>query len=153
MVVVEVALPRQLGDPVGGDRELRVVLGCRESALLTVYGPAGGGEDNPPHVVLDAALKEAYRSKDVDFGVEVRLPNRPSNVHLGCLVAERIRLEVLEDLGTPGADVLLVESRALRDVLAMAAGEVIDNGHLMAVLQKAVGYVRADKAGAPGQQH
>jgi hypothetical protein len=100
-----------------------VVLSCREPLLLTVYSPAARGEDDLPHAMLDASLEEADCSQDVDVGVEVRLPDRAPDIYLGRLVAECLRPEALEDLGTPGADVCLVETRPLGDVLALAARE------------------------------
>jgi hypothetical protein len=70
-----------------------------ELALLAFDGSPGGGEDNLPHTVLDPDLEEADGAEYVDVGVEVRLPHRASDVHLGCLVAERLGSELLEDLG------------------------------------------------------
>jgi hypothetical protein len=86
-----------------------VVFSCREPPLLTVYSSAGRGEDNLAHPILDASLEEADCSQDVHVGIEVRLPNRASDIHLGCLVAQCLRPKVLEDLGTPGADISLVK--------------------------------------------
>jgi hypothetical protein len=45
-----------------------VVFSCREPLLLTVYSPAGRGEDNLAHPILDASLEEADCSQD---GLEV----------------------------------------------------------------------------------
>src|SRR5918997_1684250 len=69
LVVVQVALARELGDPVGGDGVVRVILGGGKSVLLAVYGPARGGEDDLPHAAFGAVLEEAERSEDVDVGV------------------------------------------------------------------------------------
>ena len=149
VVVVEVALAGQLGDSVGGERVLRVVFSCREPLLLTVYGPAGRGEDYLAHPILDASLEEADCSQDVHVGVEVRLPDRASDIHLGCLVAECLRPKVLEDLCTPGADICLVEVYPLRYVLTLAAGKVVDYGHFVVAPEESFGHVGADKPCAP----
>ncbi len=108
-VEVQVALASELRDAIGRDRVLGVILGGRELALLAVDRASGRGEDDLFYVVLDAVFEQPQRSQHVDVGVEVRLPDRAPHVHLGRLVAERLRAELLEDPGAPGADVQLVE--------------------------------------------
>ena len=88
-----------------------------------------------------AVLEEADSSKDVDLGVEVRLLYRAPHVHLGGLVAERLGLEVSEDIGTPRADVSLVESRPFRYVLEFARREVVDDRDLVPPLEQEPGHV------------
>jgi hypothetical protein len=56
MVEVQVALAGELGDAVGRDRVLGVILGGRELALLAVDGAPGRGEDDPTHPSLRATL-------------------------------------------------------------------------------------------------
>jgi hypothetical protein len=102
--------------------------------------------------VFRAVLEEADSSKDVDLGVEVRLLYRAPHVHLGGLVAERLGLEVSEDLGTPRADVSLVELRPFGDVLAPARREVVDDGDFVSALEHEPRHVRSDKPGSPGQK-
>src|SRR5215204_6030717 len=41
--------------------------------------------DDLPHPILDASLEEADCSQDVDVGVEIRLPDRAPDIHLGRL--------------------------------------------------------------------
>jgi hypothetical protein len=102
--------------------------------------------------VFRAVLEEADSSKDVDLGVEVRLLYRAPHVHLGGLVAERLGLEVSEDLGTPGADICLVELRLFRDVLALSRREVVDDGEFVPALDQVLCYARPNKPGSPGQE-
>src|SRR5215210_3380198 len=153
VVVVHVAFARELGDPVRRNGVERVVLGGRQHPLLAVDGPTRGGEDDFLYSVVGAILEETDRSEDVDLGVEVRLPDRAPHVHLGGLVAERLGLEVPEDLPTTRADVGLVESRPFRYVLAFARREVVDDGDLVPPLEQEPGHVRSDKPGSPGQKH
>jgi hypothetical protein len=70
---VQVALGGQLGDPVGGDGVLRVVLGRRKLLLLTVDRPTSGGEDDPFDAVAGAVLEELDRTDRINLRVEVRL--------------------------------------------------------------------------------
>src|SRR5215208_141851 len=56
VVVVQVSLARELGDTVGGDGVLRVVLGGGQYLLLTVHCSARGGEDHLLHTVLGTVL-------------------------------------------------------------------------------------------------
>src|SRR5918997_1257995 len=153
LVVVQVALARELGDPVGGDGVERVILGGGKSVLLAVYGPARGGEDDLPHAAFGAVLEEAERSEDVDVGVEIRLPYRASHVHLGGLVAEGFGPEVFKDLVTPRADVGLVELRPSGYVLALARREVVYDGDFVSASEQVFCYARSDKPGPPGQEH
>ena len=54
------------------------------------------------------------------------------------------------------ADVGLVEAGAARqrgaEVLALAGGEVVDDGHLVAAIEERVDEVGADEAGSAGDQ-
>ena len=100
--------------------------------------------------MLDAALEEAHRAEDVHPGVEVRLPDRAPDVYLGGLVAQDLGSEPPEDLREvpPGEDIDLVEARPLGEVLALAGGEVVDDGHLVAAGDEGVDDVGADEAGS-----
>jgi|SRR5215207_1182773 hypothetical protein len=104
--------------------------------------------DDLPHPILDASLEEADCSQDVDVGVEIRLPDRAPDICVGRPVAECLRPEVFEDLGTPGADVCLVEVCPLGDVLALAAREVADYGHLWWRPRRRLAHVRANEPGS-----
>ena len=118
-----------------------MVLGGGQHLLFAVYGSSRGGEDDLLYVVFRAVLEEADRSEDVDLGVEIRLPYRAPHVHLGCLVAERLRLEVSEYFVTPRADFDLVERRPLGYVLAPARREVVVDGDFVSPLQQEPGHV------------
>src|SRR5215218_11321598 len=111
-----------------GDGVLRMILCGRKLPLLSVDRSTGGGEDHFAHPILNAVFEEADRAQYVHFRIEVRLAHGTPYVHLGCLVAECLWLEALEDLLAPGADVCLVEMCPLGYVFALAAGEVIDYG-------------------------
>ena len=78
-------------------------------SLLSVERSTGGGEDYLAHPILDASLEEVDCSQEAHVGVEVRLAHGTPYVHLGCLVAECLWLELLEDLLASRADVCLVE--------------------------------------------
>jgi hypothetical protein len=126
-----------------------MILCGRKLPLFSVDRSTGGGEDHLAHPVLDAVFEEAYRTQHVHFRIEIRLANGTPYVHLSCLVAECLWHEVLEDLLAPRADIHLVEVYPLRDVLALAAGKVIDYGYLVAASEECFGHVGADKPCAP----
>jgi hypothetical protein len=117
-MIGEVAHASELGDSVGGEGVLTMILCGRKLPLLSVDRSTGGGEDNLAHPILDASLEEAHGTQHIHFRIEVRLPDRASDIHLCCLVAKYLRPKVLEDLVTPGADVCLVEMYPLGCVLA-----------------------------------
>src|SRR5215207_1942314 len=130
-----------------------MILCGRKLPLLSVDRSTGGGEDHFAHPILDAVFEEADRAQHVHFRIEVRLAHGTPYVHLGCLMAECLWLEVLEDLGTPGADVCFVEMCPLGYVLTLAAGEIIDYGYLVTASEECFGHVGADKPCASGEQN
>jgi hypothetical protein len=152
VVVVEVALAGELGDPEGEYRVLKMLLGCGKRFLLGVDRPTAGAKYDLAYGVLDAVLEEADRAQHLDVCIEEWLPNRAPYVHLGRLVRECLRLEIPEDLLAPGADIYLVESRLLRHVLAFASREGDDDGNLVAASEEAVGGVRPDETGSASRQ-
>ena len=131
---------------------MKMILRRGEFTLLAVYCPTRGGEDYLFDAVADAVLEEPDRPEDVDVGVEVGLSNRAPNIHLGRLVAEGLRLKLLENVGAPRADVPDVELGLLGDVLTLAGREVVNDGYLVAASEEAVGDVRPDETCTAGQQ-
>ena len=98
LVEAEVALRGELGDPVGRDGVLRVILGRRELALLAVDRTTCGGEDEAPDVVPDAVLQQPQSPCGVYLQVQDRLRDRAPDANLRGLVAHRLGRELLEDL-------------------------------------------------------
>src|SRR5918997_6898861 len=152
VIEIEVTLPGELRDSVWGEWVLRMILARRKRLLPPVDSPAGRGEDDLPHTVLDAVLEEADGAQYIYFCIEVRLSDRTPDIHLGSLMAQCLWGELLENAEAPGADVLLVEASPYRDVLSFSAGEVVHDGHLVAPLEQALGHVRADEPSAAGEQ-
>jgi dTMP kinase len=88
------------------------------------------------------------RSDDVDVGVEIRLLHRDAHVDLCREVEAGVGPNLREQRAGIGANVADVQLRAVGDVLARAAGEVVEHVHLVAACQERVDEVRADEARA-----
>ena len=118
---MQVALPGELRDSVGRDRVELVIFGCRKLTLLPIDRATRRSEDDLFGAVANTVLKEPERAQHVDLRVEVRLAYRAADVHLGGLMAERLRPELREDFGASVPDVPLVENGPLRDVFLLPA--------------------------------
>jgi hypothetical protein len=80
-------------------------------------------------------------------------PYRAPDVHLGELVRGRLRPELLKRLAAAEPDVHLIEACLCWDVPTLAAGEVIDDGELVAAPQKITCHVRPDKPCPAGEEN
>jgi hypothetical protein len=100
--------------------------------------------------VLASGLEHAHRPDHVHLGVDVRLLDRDAHVDLRREVKARLGLHLVEDALCVRADVTLVQGRSVRNVFALPGGKVVEEVHLVAAREQAVGDVRADKARPPG---
>ncbi len=120
---------------------------------LAVDRAARRGEGDALEARLATGLHEVQQAEDVDRRVELRVCDRAAHVHLRREVAERGRTELPDEGRRLGAaDVQHVEGRALRDVLADAAREVVHHVDLAALGDERLGDVGADKPGAAGDE-
>ncbi len=71
-MVAKVALASELGDSVGGEGILRMILCGRDLPLLSVDRSTGRGEDHIADPILDAVFEEAHGTQRVHFRNEVR---------------------------------------------------------------------------------
>jgi hypothetical protein len=100
----------------------------------------------------------AVRAADVDRGVEGRVGDRSAHVDLCRQVKHHLGRRRRDPFGQRRriADVELDQLGPRRqravEVLAPPGGEVVDHGHLVAPRQQRVDQIRADEAGAAGDQ-
>ena len=145
----EVLLAGELRGPVGRERSPGRVLARRPAVGLAVDRAAGRGEDHL-RPVPPSRLEHAERPEDVHLRVVDRVLHGHPDVRLRREVEARLRPHLVEDAVGVGAEVGLVEARALRHVFAPAARQVVEDVHLVAARDERVGDVRADEARAPG---
>ncbi len=103
--------------------------------------------------VLAAAFEEVERPEYVDAGVVGGLADRAGHLDMGGVVHDHLGLLGLEhvlELVVPDVD--LVESGSGGEVLPLAAGEVVDDGHVVAEGQERVADVRSDEPCPSGDQ-
>src|SRR5947207_6091401 len=125
-----------------------MVLGRRPVAL-PVDRAARRAEDDLA-AVLARRLEHPQRADNVDVGVEIGTLDRHAHVDLRRKVEADVGLDLREQRGRVGADVAGVQRGAVRDVLALAAGEIVEHVHLVAARKQRIDDVRADEARAPG---
>ena len=158
LVPAAVGLGAELALPVGGHRPGLGRLGRGHDVGLAVDRAAR----RRVHHALDAAqprgLEHVDRADDVDPRVPRRVLDRLAHIDL--------RGQVEDDVGPRRgehaahaprvADVGLLEAGAPRqraaEVLALAGGQVVDDRDLVAAIEERVDEVRADEAGAAGDQ-
>jgi hypothetical protein len=152
-VELEVLFTHPLGDAVGADRVGGGGLRGRLGDVPVEHAPRGG-EDDPLTATGNRRIENIDQADAVDLGVEPRLADRAADRHLGCLMADGIRLLRSEHFGHRGrvADIDFVKRHASRQVFPRTAGEVIEHGNRMAGCQQGVHDVAADKAGTAGDE-
>jgi DNA-3-methyladenine glycosylase len=151
VVEVQVALAGELGHSVRGDRSLGVGLARRELVLLAVDGAAGRGQDHLPENAAAANLQEIEQAADVDIGVEPRVGDRLSDIHLGGVVDQNIDVVVDENAARLlASDVADMKLAAGRDVLLAAARQVVHNENPVACGKQRLGDMATDEPCSSG---
>ena len=95
-------------------------------------------------------LEHAQRPEHVHVGVVRGILDGDAHVRLRREVEARLRPGLVEDGVRVGADVALVEARALGHVLAAAVAQVVEDVDVVPARDERVGYVRADESCAAG---
>ena len=95
-------------------------------------------------------LEHAQRPEHVHVCVVVGAIDRDAHVGLRREVEAHLGSRLVEDGVRVGADVGHVEAGAVREVLVLAAREVVEHVHLVAALEEPFGDVRADEPRSPG---
>jgi hypothetical protein len=132
----EVLLAALLRDPVGRQGQERRLLGCTLRALA-VAGAARRREDD----LCSSGCDEHVRGADhVDGGVVAGIFHRGLHVGLCREMEDDVRID-REGL----ADVVLEQRRPRVQVLPLAGGEVVDDGHLVAAGEERVDEIRPDE--------
>ena len=144
----QVLLAGELRGAVRGERPPLRILGRRRVALA-VDRTARRGEDHL-RAVAPRRLEHAQRPEHVHVGVVDRILDGDAHVRLRREVEARLRPDLVEDGVRVGADVALVEARALGHILAAAVAQVVEDVHLVAARDQRVGHVRADEPCAAG---
>jgi hypothetical protein len=158
LVPAAVGLGAVLALPVGGHRPRRAVSGVGHELRIAVDRAAGRRVEHALDAGEPRGLEHVDRAHDVDARVPGRVLDRLAHIDL--------RREVEDDVGPRRgehaahpvrvADVGLLEARAARErggeVLALAGGQVVDDQDLVAAIEQRVDEVRADEAGAAGDQ-
>ncbi len=81
--------------------------------------------------MLPRRLEDVQGADDVHVGVELGPLDRHADVSLRRQVEADLGAHLVEDSPGVGADVALVDVHALRDVLALPSGEVVEHVHLV----------------------
>ena len=103
------------------------------------------------HVMNRGARKVSIFADDVDRRIVHRVGDALPHVHLGREMGQHVRLHRREHLGGLRVpDVELVERGVRRNVLSLSGREVVDDVNRPAVLQEALGEVRADEPCSAG---
>ena len=147
-----VALGGELRNPVGRDRVERALLAGRSLTARPV-DRGRRGEDDPAHPLVAGGEQDVQRALDVDRARGERVLNRAR------YRAERAEVE--DDLGAADGvvDPLVAAELALDDldrepveVRPRAGREVVEHPHLVAGGEQRPHEVRADEAGAAGDE-
>jgi hypothetical protein len=101
--------------------------------------------------VAAGPLEDVDRAERVHLGVERGIGNRDADVRLRSEVEAHVRTVLGEGRSDRGVipDVRLDELCALPHVLALPAGEVVQDDDVITPGDERVGYVRADEARPP----
>ncbi len=76
-------------------------------------------------------LEDVQGADDVHVRVELRPLDRHADVSLRRQVEADVGAHLVEDSPGVGADITLVDVHALRDVVALPPGEVVEHVHLV----------------------
>jgi hypothetical protein len=102
---------------------------------------------------MHTGLQQRRGSQHVHPGVEDRVLDGATNAGLGRLVDNGLRALDPKQLVDPGrVEIHLVEAGVRLHVLDVPGRQVVEDDHLVAVGQQPVGDMRADEAGAPGDE-
>src|SRR5204862_1667417 len=147
VVCGDVLLRAELRDAVRRHRLARVVLRGRAVALA-VDRAARRAEDELA-AVLARRLEHPDRADDVDGCIEIGPLDRHAHVDLRAEVEAHVGPHLREQRSGSGADVAHVQlCVAPRQVLALAARQVVEHVDLVAAREEGVDDVRADEARA-----
>src|SRR5207248_8841058 len=150
-----VALGGELCDRVRRDRVRRLRLDARERPRVPVYRRARG-DDDPPHALVARGEEDVQRALDVDGARRQRVLHRARHRRQRALVEDdldaarrRVHALVAPELALDELDVAL----DVREVVAAAGREVVEDADVVAALEQAADEIRADEPGAAGDQH
>ena len=147
-----VPLRRELRDAVRRDRVARLLLRRRQLPARPVDGRRRR-EDDAAHLFVARGEQDVQRPLDVDRARRERILHRARHRAERAEVVDGLRPAhgvvhtlVAAQLALDDLDVEAVEVRAV------AGGEVVEHAHLVAALEQRADEVRADEAGAAGDE-
>ena len=130
-----------------------MVLGCRDDVGIAVDRAPAGGEDDAARPRIHRRAQDVHRAHHVDVGVVQRVAHRLADIDLCGRVEDHFGTRIgNRSTQFRRGDVQLHKGRACIDLLAPAAGQIVDHGHAVTGIDERIGDVRADEPGAAGDE-
>ncbi len=146
-------LAGKLAHPVWGDRLLVGCLRGGHGLGLAVEHPTAAGEHHPLHAAFRRAAQQVHQPQQVDVGIVGWIGDRMANVDLRRLETEQVEASRGHQLpGLGRTYVTLYKRGSGRDVGALAAREVVENGDIPAIVEQGLGDMGTDEPGTAGDQ-
>lgn len=146
----EVVLHCMLADAVVTDGVYGVVLPYRDVPGLAVNGASGGSVYHPLDLPLNRGFQEVQCSLYVNIGIELRLTDGSSDIHLGRMVTKYVVPAFRHQLpGFFGPDVQLVKGDPRGNVLRESRGQIVENMNLVAPGEQASAMLEPMKPAPP----